>query len=159
MGYGIKKVFLTPLDTVDDSDKEGVGTVRFEGDNEYVYAKGVASTAAGRVVVLHEDYTTALITTALGAVPRRVAVAMAAIIANKYGWYQVKGQSTGIYCAASCAANVPLYTDVSTDGGLDDTAGSEHAVSNIWLTAAVGGGGAANATGYLNHPHTLPQLD
>lgn len=158
MPYGSKKVFVTPLDTVDTSDLEGVGTVRREGDEEYVYCKGVASTVLGSVAVIHEDYTTALLTTALGAVPRRVGVALAATVASRWGWYQIRGQCAAVYMAASAAANVQLFTDTSTDGGVDDTATSEHAVLNLWAKTVVGGT-AANTDAYLFYPHTVPGLD
>lgn len=155
---GERTTFITPLDVVADSDLEGVGTVRREGDNEYIWCKGVASTAVGSVVVLDEDYATALITTALGAVPRRVAIAMAAIVANKWGWYQIRGIGS-VLGVASCAADVALYTDTSNAGHVDDTAVSEHPISNITLNDAVGGGGNALAACKLSYPWTLPQLD
>lgn len=159
---GMKRVFVTPLDTVDDSAKEVVGTIRREGDAEYIYLKGVASVIVGSVVVLPDDqnYTSAveLVTTTLGAVPRRLGVARAAIVANKFGWFQIRGTCPSIYVAASCAANVALYTIAATAGALDDLATAEHAVHGAWITTT-NGGAAAVQPGYLFYPHTVPQLD
>ena len=157
---GMKRIFLTKLTDVSSTDKEGVGTIRREGDCEYIYCKGVANTEQGRVVTISSDgnYTTALLTTALGAVPRRLGVAMAAIGANQYGWYQIRGYCSAIYAAASCAANTALYTDTSTAGGVDDDATSEHAIHGMVLATAVGGS-AATTDGMLDHPWTVPQLD
>ena len=158
---GMKRIFLTKLTDVSSSDKEGVGTIRREGDAEYIYCKGVASTVEGSVVVISSDgnYTTALLITAGGAKPVRLGVAKAAIVANKYGWYQIKGYCGAIYAAASCAAGAALYTDTSTNGGVDDTSTSEHAIHGMVLATSVGAGAAATTDGMLDHPWTAPQLD
>ena len=158
---GMKRIFLTKLTDVSSSDKEGVGTVRREGNCEYLYCKGVASTITGSVVRVSNDgnYTTALLTTTLGQYPCKLAVAMAAIIADKYGWYQVKGYCAAIYAAASCAKERQIYTDTGTTGGVDDTSTSEHAIHGMLLNTAVGAGGAATTDGYLDYPWTAPTFD
>lgn len=119
MPYGRKKIFLTKLTDICSSDKEGVGTIRKEGDNEYIFAKGVASTVAGSAVVIDESYATALLTSTNGAKPNKVGFAKAAIVASKYGWYQLRGVSVPMSLAASCAKDVALYT-TATGGVLDD---------------------------------------
>lgn len=153
-----RTTFITPLDVVADSDLEGVGTVRREGDNEYIWCLGVASTAAGSVVYIDESYATALITTALGAVPRRIGVAKAATVASKWGWYQIRGIGS-VLGVTSCAADVALFTDTSNAGHVDDTTASEHEIGDMVLTTAVGGGGNALAPCVMNYPWTRPQLD
>lgn len=45
MPNGLKRVFLTPLTAVDTVDKEGVGTLRFEGNKIYKYIKLQNTTA------------------------------------------------------------------------------------------------------------------
>lgn len=47
--YGIKKVFATRLSDVDVVDREGVGTIRIEGNRVYKYLKilNVTATVAG----------------------------------------------------------------------------------------------------------------
>ena len=49
MTQGIKKVFVTPLTAVDTTDKEGVGTLRFEGAKiyRYVLIQNTTATVAG----------------------------------------------------------------------------------------------------------------
>lgn len=54
-GSGMKKVFVTPLDSVSDKDREGIGTIRFEGDKVYKYVQykegtGALDVASGDVV-------------------------------------------------------------------------------------------------------------
>lgn len=154
---GMKRVFVTPLDTVDDSAKEVVGTIRREGDSEYIYLKGVASVIKGMFVVVPDDQNyaneVALVTTALGAVPRRLGVARAAIVANKFGWFQIRGTCPEMYVAANCAANVALYTVTATPGALNSVATAENAVYRAWITTT-NGGVAAVQPGYLFYPHT-----
>jgi len=45
MPAGFKRVYLTPLTAVDTADKEGVGTLRFEGNKVYKYVKLQNTTA------------------------------------------------------------------------------------------------------------------
>lgn len=59
------------------------------GEVEFVYLPGVASTAAGDVVVLDEKASTTA--RATQGMRGQVAVAMAAITAGLYGWYAVEG--------------------------------------------------------------------
>ena len=159
MAVGMKRIFITKLTDVSSSDKEGVGTVRREGDAEYIYCKGVASTIAGSVVYISDDgsYNTALLTTAAGAAPRRLAVAKAAIGNNQYGWYQTKGYCASIAGLASCAASAALYTS-GTDGYVDDDSASQHAIHGMVFNTAVGGSNGVT-DGMLDHPWTTPQLD
>jgi hypothetical protein len=60
------------------------------GAGEFILLKGVANTVVGSVVNYDDSFQTALNTTGLST-PRPVAVAMAATVANEYGWYQIGG--------------------------------------------------------------------
>lgn len=157
MPAGVKKTFITPLTVVADSDLEVIGTVRREGDDHYLWCKGIASCAIGSVVTISEVYQVALITTALGATPKRVGVAMSANVAGKWGWVQIRGVGS-VLGVALAAAGVALYTDTSNAGHVDDTATSEHAIHPFILTATVGGSNALVAC-HMDHPWTAPQLD
>jgi len=152
MPYGRKMIFQTKLTDVASSDKEGVGTIRKEGDNEYIWCKGVASTVAGSAVGIDESHATALLTTTTGAAPRRVGFAKAAIVASKWGWYQIRGTSVPMSLAASCAKDVALYT-TSTGGVLDDTSSSSHKVLTAVADTAVTS--AAVSAGHICYPHTI----
>ena len=105
-----------PLTQVDDSAEYAVLTKTRDADgNEYIYLKGVASTVAGSVVTYDEAGQTALIVAnAIGP----VAIAMAAIVADKYGWYQIFGSATAA-AAGAVADNAALYIS-STAGKVDD---------------------------------------
>lgn len=105
-----------------------LGTRAFDKDgNEYIYLLGVASTAAGSVVSFDEAHVTALLAAnALG----RVAVAMAAIVASSYGWYQIYGKNTITKCD-TVADNKGCYID-GTAGRIDDAG-----VAGDWVSGMV----------------------
>lgn len=86
------------------------------GDGEFIYLKGVASTAVGSWVTFNaDDNSTALLAAnAIGP----VAVAMSACVADEYGWYQIYGKAVG-KAAASYADNGLVYA-TATAGTIDD---------------------------------------
>jgi hypothetical protein len=104
-------------DQIHTSKKFRLGTRKKDiAGNEYVYLKGVASTAAGSWVSFDESHvTTLLAANAVG----QVGIAMAAIDATtKFGWYQVYGVNT-IASTDTTAADKALYID-GTNGRADD---------------------------------------
>jgi len=86
------------------------------GEGEFIYAKGVASTAIGSWVILGDSGTTAL---ASEDDVGPVGVAMSANVASQFGWYQVGGTAAG-KVLASFAATTELGYLTSTAGSLDD---------------------------------------
>ena len=107
---------VTPLTQIDTSALYTVGSrVMDKSGNEYIYLKGVASTLAGSWVTYDEAGITALLAAdAKGP----VAVAMAAIVANDYGWYQVFGKCSALL-AANCADNALIGRETA-DGYAGD---------------------------------------
>lgn len=85
------------------------------GRGEFVYLKGVASTAKGDAVVYDISDGTTVRTVAASKGP--LAVAMAATVADEFGWYQVRG--LGVVTSGDVADNGAVYT-TATDGSLDD---------------------------------------
>ena len=108
MPEGIKRVFLTPLDTVDTTDLEGVGTLRFAGNKLYKYVslKHTGATVSGvagdcvsylavtggiaQAVVIDDDDA--------DAVPNGAGILMATVAGvdgtTYYLWIQIKGPAT-----------------------------------------------------------------
>lgn len=84
------------------------------GFGEFVYALGVASTAAGDLVILESGHTT-IRASARDEGP--CAVAMSANVANQYGWYQVRGRA--VVTAGTVADNAQVYLS-ATAGSIDD---------------------------------------
>ena len=93
-----------------------LGTRRQVDDKEYVYLKGVASTAIGTWVTFDEA---GLTTRAVANAQGRVAIAMAATVASTYGWYQIYGSAQGLALTAF-VDNGKVYL-TATDGSVDDT--------------------------------------
>ena len=116
---GRTQIFAGDTSAIDTSLQHPLGTRAFDPDgNEYIYLTGVASTVAGDWVSLDEAHLTIrTVANALG----RVGIAMAAIVASRYGWYQIYGKNT-IALAISgggAAADAPLFL-TSTAGQVDD---------------------------------------
>jgi hypothetical protein len=120
-------VGLTPVTTVDTEQKFPIGTLAKAYDSAYgegtfIYLPGVASVVAGDVVAYDTDAGTT--TRAVAATRGPVAVAMAAVVAATYGWFQVRGAAV-VSCAGAVVAGTPAYL-TATAGEVDDavTAGS-----------------------------------
>jgi hypothetical protein len=87
------------------------------GFGEFIYLKGVVGTGAGSIVLIKDDWSTSLVAARdKGA----LAAATAAIVADNYGWYQIKGKAM-IKSAAAVGANAPLYIAAAGEV-LDDLA-------------------------------------
>lgn len=105
------------LDDIHDAAKNPVGSVAYDQDgNRYKYMKGVASTVYGSWVSYDEAYATLL---AVANAQGGIAIAQAAIVANKYGWYGVEGTFEGL-CLTGFVDNGKVYL-TATDGSVDDT--------------------------------------
>lgn len=110
----------------DTTQNHPVGTI-VTGDDptyggaEFIYLKGVASTAVGSLVT----YNTVDGTTALAPVgtnkPQPVAVAMSANVASQWGWYQISGiavvaKTATVSLAAGVAVGVKTIGLVASTG-------------------------------------------
>ena len=86
------------------------------GAGEFIYLKGVASTAAKDWVTYNaDDFSTArLAANAIGP----VAIAMSANVASQYGWYQISGKALGA-CLTQLAENNRVWI-TGTAGSVDD---------------------------------------
>ena len=102
------------------------------GHGEFVFLKGVASTVAGSVVTYSsDDHSTALLVRdAIGP----VAIAMAAIVADKCGWYMVLGKHpAGL--SNDAADNASVYSS-TTPGTVDDAASAGNRVHRAKYASA-----------------------
>lgn len=121
-----------PITAVHDSELVPLGT-RYSpdgGKTEFIYLKGVASTVAEDLVVYDENFATVRTS---GSVVGPVAVAMAAVVANKYGWYQIYGNAT--VDSATVAADKQLFL-TSVSGRVDDVAVTGDLIIGMVSTAA-----------------------
>jgi len=118
------------------------------GVGEFIYLKGLASTAVGEWVTYNEDdYSTALLAAnAIG----QVAIAMAATVADEYGWYQISGKGVGLV-AASFADNANIYA-TATAGTVDDAVVAGDRVKRAKGASAIGTPAAGQAEVEIQYP-------
>jgi hypothetical protein len=104
------------------------------GAGEFIYLKGVASTAVGSWVLYNpDDYSTSLLAANdIGS----VAIAMSDCVASNYGWYQIKGKAVG-KALTGFLDNGNVYS-TATAGSVDDTAVPGDRVKNAKGASAVG---------------------
>lgn len=96
------------ITAVDDSAKVALGTIiravdPTYGEGEFIYLKGASGIDAGKGVVYDAAFQAAVASIALN-VPRPVAIAMASVVADKYGWFQISGQAVVDKAAATSFA-------------------------------------------------------
>jgi hypothetical protein len=103
------------------------------GVGEFIYLKGLDSTAVGTWVTYNQDdnSTTLLAANAIGP----VAVAMSASVTGKYGWYQISGKAIGK--ALTGYADDALVYATATAGSVDDTVVAGDRVKNAKGASAV----------------------
>jgi hypothetical protein len=112
MAYVINENRLgQPLITAsDDSAKVPVGTIVRANDptygaGEFIYLKGVASTAVGSIVTYNVTTHQTTLCAVGGNISMPVAIAMSANVADKFGWYQISGVAVAKKtCTVSLAA-------------------------------------------------------
>lgn len=133
-------------DLVHTTKRFKLGTRRRVDAKDFIYLQGVASTAIGTWVTFDEAHLTLrTVANAQG----RVAVAMAAVVASQFGWYQIYGSASGLALTAF-ADNGKVYL-TSTAGSVDDAD-----VAGDFVVGAVGRSAVNEttllATFELNYP-------
>lgn len=107
------------------------------GEGEFIYLTGLASTAAGDVVIYDEKANTTVRGVAGSRGP--AAVAMAANVAGQTGWYQIAGAAVVNTAANTVAAGNPMYWTAAA-GALDDAVVSGDKIDGMVSKAANSGG-------------------
>ena len=134
-----------PLTRIDDEALNPLGTRRIEQDGkEYIYLQGAASVVATDWVTYDEAFLAArLAAAAVGP----VAVALAAVVANKFGWFQIAG-AVSANSVDDNADNGKVFATAS-GGRTDDTAvAGDQVINAIYRSVA-----ASNvATVQLSYP-------
>jgi hypothetical protein len=141
-----------------------VGTIRefyedTQGPGELIYLPGVAATVAGDLVeydltpgaqatVRHSNATASNS-------GRPVAVALAAVTAGLYGWYQISGVAI-INATAASAAGAMFAT--ATAGSVNSAADAGDQILNARLSTAVGTPAAGKAYATITRPFVQGQI-
>lgn len=141
MAYSPTEAFVVPQKIEDTSTtaKLPLGTIvraidPTYGAGEFIYLKGVASTAIGSWVTYDpDDFGTALLAAnAIGP----VAVAMSANVASQFGWYQISGKAIALVLAGF-VDNANVYA-TATAGSIDDAVVAGDRVKNAKGASAIG---------------------
>ena len=117
------------------------------GEGEFIYLKGLASTAIGEAVIYDQYANTT--TRAVSGSRGPVAFAMSANIANQYGWYQIRGAV--VAKSNTAVANVRPYA-TATAGTIDDAVSATNAIDGAVYRTADGNPSAGFATLQINNP-------
>lgn len=125
-----------------------------EGGGEFVYLQGVANTVAGSLVT-YDQLSAATVLAATGAQRGApVAVAMAAIGAGQFGWYQVTGNARIAKTAVAGTLGAPVGLS-GTPGQVAPLAGGAAPATNQLTNAvinAAASAGDARAAVQINRP-------
>lgn len=156
MAYSLTSPYIgAPVITdTDTTAKVPLGTIvraydPTYGEGEFIYLKGVASTAVGSVVTYEASgYQTAL-APAGSNLPKPVAIAMSANVASQYGWYQISGRAvakktSGVAIGAAAAVGVKTAGLIAATGSGKEILGA--------ITVAVSTT-ATSVTLLINRPH------
>lgn len=154
MAYTIQTALVgaQPIAVTDTVQNHPLGTRVFATDptygaGEFVYLKGLASTAVGDAVIY--DQYAGTTTRAVAGSRGPVAVAMSANVAGQYGWYQVSGSA--VVKTGTVAANAMAYA-TATAGTLDDAVVSGDKIDGLNFKTANGTPSAGLATAQMCHP-------
>lgn len=125
------------------------------GEGEFIYLKGVASTAVGSVVLMApDDWSTSL---AVANDKGKLAVAMAATGASEYGWYQIYGKGAA-KVLAGFADNADCYL-TATPGSVDDTDVAGDYIRGMRGASAIDTPSTGLAEVELGYPEVADGLD
>lgn len=148
--------------TTETTQKHPLGTIirAFDptyGSGEFIYLKGIGSTAVGTLV----DYDPYLGTTALapdtgGIGP--VAVAMSANVANKFGWYQISGAAV-VAAPNGMTPGAEVFMLASTPGSVDDADVANEQVVNAKVSTTTGTPSTGFAIITINRPFHQGQIN
>lgn len=140
---------INPIAGVDlATTKAGTGTSFDEGaefplgtrvsgpdGTEWMYVHASGAITQYDAVGIDENFEAAALTKAIADDGHTIGFAQVAFTDNDFGWVALRGSNINVRLAASCAADVSLYT-TSTAGVLDDTSASQTKVNGVVAVAA-----------------------
>lgn len=144
-----------PIESRETSAKHPLGTIvrgrdPTYGSGEFIYCKGVALCAAKDWCFVNMDDGTVTRALADGIGP--LGIAMAALTASYYGWFQISGKALGA-CKTLFADNGAVFLTSST-GKVDDAS-----VAGDFVSAAKGASTTAVSSGYAEFEISRPFTD
>ena len=146
-----QEIGLQPIESTDTVQRHALGKLckavhATYGEGEFIYLKGVASTAVGEAVVYDSAYAT---TRTVAASRGPVGISMSANVANQYGWYQIEG--IAVAKAATVASGAAVQA-TATNGTIDDTTTAGQYIDGAVTKSADGTPSAGFALVALSRP-------
>jgi hypothetical protein len=126
------------------------------GAGEFIYLKGVASTAVGTLVTYDQTLATTTIVPATGG-KGPVAVSMSANVASQWGWYQIVG-AAAVAAPNAMAVGADVFMLAATPGSVDDAAVAGEQVLGAVVSTTTGTPSAGLAIIQINRPFMQGQI-
>lgn len=126
------------------------------GEGEFIYLKGVASTAVGSMVDYDQYLGTTALSPATGGVGP-VAVAMSANVASQYGWYQIAGAAV-VKAPNAMTVGADVFSLAATPGSVDDAAVNGEQILNAKVSTTTGTPSTGLAVIQINRPFHQGQI-
>ena len=126
------------------------------GVGEFIYLKGVASTEVGSLVTYDQTLATTTLAPATGG-HGPVAVAMAATVADKYGWYQISG-AAAVKAPNAMTPEAEVFMLAATPGSVDDAAVAGEQVLGAKVSTTTGTPSSGLAIIQINRPFLQGQI-
>lgn len=121
------------------------------GEGEFIYLKGVANTVVGSPVTYNTvNYATALAPVGSN-LPQPIAFAMAATVANEYGWYQISGIAVALKTATVCLVSGDAV-GVLTAGKIAGTGSGKEVQGALVAATASAASGRTSVRLVINRP-------
>ena len=122
------------------------------GQAEFIYLKGIGSTAVGSVVTYDTSTFTTTLSAVGGNIARPVAIAMSANVASQYGWYQISGIAVvKKQCTVSLAAGAAV--GVLSTGLIAGTGSGKEILGAVVHAVASATAGRTTVQVVVNRPH------
>lgn len=125
-----------------------------QGEGEFIYLLGVASTVVGSMVVynLLTHQTTLAAVTAATSTP--VAFAMSANVASQYGWYQISGMTYALKTAVKVAPGSKIYQSGTAGRIMSTSVAGKAILGATGAPAATVASATSTALIHINRPHS-----
>lgn len=141
MAFQATDLIGAQLNEVDTSAKFQLGTLckgidPVTGLGEFIYLGGGASVAAGLFVTYNPSTLLVTVNPTTGGLGP-VAVALAAVIANTFGWFQIGGTAI-VQTPDAVVAGADVYSDAAVAGAVDDAAVANEQIAGAAFASASG---------------------
>lgn len=158
MAYAVSNLAgAQPIANTSTEQKHMLGTIvrasdPTYGEGEFIYLLGVASTAVGSIVTFDASTYQTVLSAVGGNIPRPIAVAMSANVANQYGWYQISGQAV---CAKTCTISLAAGAAVGvlTTGLIAGTGSGKEIQGAVVAAVASATAGRTTVKVMIARPH------